>query len=119
MYDIHGRFLDVNNAYCDLLGYRREDLLNMHVADIEMVESPEETTAHIHKIKEVGSDRFVTRHRCKDERVVDVEVSVTYGGAPRETFFMFIRDITERRRTENALLLEEETFRTIIENSPS
>ncbi len=117
--DIHGRFLDVNDAYCDLVGYRREELLKMSIADIELVERPEDTAAYIQKIMEIGSDRFVTRYRCGDARVVDVEVSVNYGAAPRELFFMFVRDITERRRAENALVQKEEMLRTIIENSPS
>ena len=114
--DIHGRFLDVNKAYCDLTGYSREELLNMHITDLKVLEKPEETAAHIQKIIELGSDRFVTRHRCKDGKVVDIEVSVNYH---LERFFVFIRDITERLRLENELSLEEEYHRTIIENSPS
>ncbi len=117
--DIHGRFLDVNDAYCDLVGYGREELLNMHIADIEVVEKPGETAARIQKIMEIGSDRFVTRHRCKDGKVVDIEISVNYMKGASGSFFAFIRDITDRLRIENELLLKEESFRTIMENSPS
>lgn len=117
--DIHGQFLDVNQAYCDLIGYSREELLNMHITDLEVTEKPEETAAHNQKVMEIGSDRFVTRHRCKDGKVVDIEISVNYITAPGESFFVFIRDITDRLRLENELFLEEGSYRTIIENSPS
>ena len=117
--DIHGQFLDVNQAYCDLIGYSREELLNMHITDLEVAEKPEETAAHVQKIMETGSDRFVTRHRCKDGKVADIEISVNYITAPSECFFVFIRDITDRLRLENELFLEEGSYRTIIENSPS
>ena len=108
--DIHGRFLDVNEAYCDLIGYCREELLNMHIADLEVVEKPEETAAHIQKIMEIGSDRFVTRHRCKDGKVVDIEISVNYVKGASGRFFVFIRDITDRLRIENELLLRRGIF---------
>ena len=38
--DVQGRFLDVNDVYCHLIDYSREELLNMQIADIETIESP-------------------------------------------------------------------------------
>src|SRR5262249_4711511 len=32
--DLDGRYFDVNQAACDLLGYRREDIVGKTVADI-------------------------------------------------------------------------------------
>jgi PAS domain S-box-containing protein len=117
--DIHGRILDVNAAYCDLIGYSSEELLNMRIADLDVVEKREETEAHIRNVMEIGSDRFVTRHRCKDGKVVDLEISANYVKDAGGRFFVFIRDITDRLRRENELLLREVSLRTIIENSPS
>ena len=100
--DFSGRILDVNEAYCQMLGYTREELLRMSIPDIEVSEAPEETAAHIQKIIQTGGDQFQSRHRRKDGVVIDVDVSVQCNAELGERFFAFIRDITERKRAEQA-----------------
>ncbi|MBM3173341.1 MAG: PAS domain S-box protein, partial [Chloroflexi bacterium] len=114
--DMQGRFLDVNDAYCHLTGYSRDELLNMAIPDVEAIEKPDDTARRIRKIEKVGSDRFETRHRCKDGKIVDVEISVNYLPVDSGRMFVFIRDITERRRAEETLQKSEERYRTIIED---
>jgi len=98
--DLSGRILDVNEAYCQMLGYTREEFLRLQVRDFEASESPEETAAHFQKFIRTGSDRFQTRQRRKDGAVLDVEASVQYVAALGERIFSFIRDITERKLAE-------------------
>ena len=114
--DMEGHFLDVNDAYCRLIGYDRDELLTMRIPDVEAVESPEETTHRIQKIMEGGGDRFETRHRCKDGSTIDVEVSVNYMEDGGRQMFVFLRDITERKRAEEILRESEEKYRSILEN---
>ena len=109
--DMQGRFLDVNDAYCQLVGYNRDELLKMSIPDIEAIEKSEETAARIARIKKVGGDRFETCHRCKDGRAVNVEVSVNYVEASGGRMFVFIRDITERKQAELALQMSEQNFK--------
>ncbi len=115
--DMEGRFLDVNDAYCHLIGYSRDELLAMRIPDVETVETPEETAQRIQQIMETGGDRFETRHRCKDGRIIDIEVSVNYLETDGGRMFVFLRDITERKRTEEALKESEEKYRTLFESS--
>ena len=115
--DSAGRFLDVNDAYCALVGYSREELLNMRITDIEAVEKPEDTARRIRRIIKTGHDRFETRHRCKDGRIVDIEVSTTYAGAGDGRLFVFIRDITERKKAEEKLRDETTRHHILIDES--
>lgn len=98
--DAQGCLRDVNDAACELLGYSREELLSMHISDLESSETPEDTARHIEQIIECGSDRFETRHRCKNGRIIDVEVSTNFVTSNGGNFFAFLRDITARKRAE-------------------
>ena len=98
--DRKGRFLEVNDAVCRILGYRREELLRMSVSDIEAVEKQEEILQKVQRIMERGSDQFEGLHRCKDGSLRNVEINVNYLPPPHDRFFAFLHDITERRRAE-------------------
>jgi PAS domain S-box-containing protein len=106
--DHEGRFIDVNDAACRHLGYSREELLGgMRIKDIEAAESPEDVAPHIRKIREVGHNRFETLHRRRDGTLVDTEVSVNYLDIGGGRFFVFIRDITERKKAERIALTQQ------------
>ena len=93
------RLLDVNDTYCRMSGYSRDELLQLSLSQIDAIETPEETAAHLEPCVEHGFDRFETRHRTKDGRVLEVEISISYWPGT-EQFLLFVRDITERKRAE-------------------
>jgi PAS domain S-box-containing protein len=115
--DMQGRFLDVNDAYCRLIGYSRDELLTMRISDVEAVEKPEETARRIQKIMEGGGDRFETHHKCKDGRIIDIEVSVNYMEVGGGRMFVFLRDITERKRAEEAIRRSEEEAKQLSQEN--
>ncbi|NQT31763.1 MAG: PAS domain S-box protein, partial [Deltaproteobacteria bacterium] len=114
--NLEGKILEANDSYCKMVGYTRDELLKMSVADVEVIESPEETTQRIKIIKEQGFDRFETRHKRKDGKIIDVEVSVNHLDVGEGQLFIFARDITDRKRAEEALKESEQKYRTIFEN---
>jgi PAS domain S-box-containing protein len=106
MLDLEGNLVDVNEAYCRMSGYSRQELLSMHTSDVEVNEaSPELVVQHIQRIFLSGSDRFETRHRCKDGRIIEVEVIATFLKLRERYVFAFMRDITERKRAEEQIRL--------------
>ena len=48
--DNSGRILEVNSAYCDIIGYSKEELIGKQVGDIEANETAEQTKQHIEKV---------------------------------------------------------------------
>ena len=102
--DGHGALLEVSDAYCRLTGYTRDELLTMTIGDLDALDTPDETARHIAQIKSLGRQRFETRLKCKDDSIIDVEMSVDYRKED-DWFFTFVRDITERKEAEARMRL--------------
>ncbi|MDD2721993.1 MAG: PAS domain S-box protein [Gallionella sp.] len=105
-----GSFLDVNDAYCNMVGHSRQALLSMHISDVEANESAEEVAKHINQVMTKGHDHFETRHRHKDGHLIDIELSVSYSPIRGGVFFTFLRDISRRKRQENDLKMAAAVF---------
>jgi PAS domain S-box-containing protein len=75
--DMRGRFIDVNEAYCNIIGYTREELLGMSIEDVEAIENSAEIEQRRQKILTEGTTRFESRHRRKDGQTVDLEICVS------------------------------------------
>ena len=116
--DDHGRLLDVNAAYCRQSGYTHDELIGLHISDLDAHESEADAIAHNRRIRENGSDQFEAVHRRKDGSLWDVEVSASYSPNQGGQYFGFVRDITERKRAERALKVSEERFRKAFYVSP-
>ena len=96
-----GRIKDVNEAYCRMSGYSREELLGMNLLELTLCEAADEVDARIRDVLESGEARFETRHRRKDGYAYDVEASIKYrpkGGH----LVVFLRDVSERKLREEA-----------------
>ena len=101
--DMQGRILEVNKTYCRMSGYNEQELLTMNVVDIEAVHTAEMIAANIRSFAELGPKRFESHHRRKDGSLFDVEISGQYQSIAGGEIVVFVRDITERKRTEEAL----------------
>jgi len=102
--DTKGKFLQVNHAYCKMTGFSREELLGMSIKDVEAFESPEEIEKRIKDLIRFGSGKFETKQRCKNGTIIDLEVSATYAkNKYRRMFFVFLRNITDRKQAEEKL----------------
>lgn len=104
--DWEGSLRDVNDAYCRMSGYTREELLSMKVGELD-VQAAAEAGKYIGEIQRSGFVHFESRHRRKDGDAIFAEVNAVYW-KPTNQVVLFIRDISERKRSELALRESEE-----------
>ena len=100
--DLQGRVLEANKAYADMIGYHVDELLGIHISQLEAKQQPEEIRANIEKIMADGFARFETRHHHKDGHELDIDVNVIFMPETQQ-FASFLRDITERKRAQAEL----------------
>ncbi|MFW6213499.1 MAG: PAS domain S-box protein [Spirochaetota bacterium] len=113
--DERGRFLDVNDRGCEMIGYSREELLCMTIADIDpnypgdgfyrfWVEKPKGT-----------SILFETTHRHKDGTLISVEVNGIFFEVNKKRYlFGVARDITERKEHQRRIAESEQNLRVTL-----
>ena len=109
-------FVHVNDAASKLLGYSREELLSLSVPDINP-NVPQEAWPDLwRKIEQRGSFSFESSLRTKDGSIVLVEITLNhleFDG--NEYSCSSVRDITERKRTEEKLMEAHEELRNAYE----
>lgn len=76
--DVLGNFLNVNSTFCRMIGYSRNEILEMNLLEIEAGTEPIEVIRHLHAIVSNGANRFPARYRCKDGSIIDVVVDADY-----------------------------------------
>jgi PAS domain S-box-containing protein len=119
--DLQGTFLDVNKAMCERLKYSEEEFLSMKIWDIvpeKYVDLHKKRLADILR-GEAPNEAAEYVVRGKDEKMHYVEVlSNPYFRENEVIGFQGIaRDITERKKAEEALRESEEKYRLLVENA--
>jgi PAS domain S-box-containing protein len=97
------RFIDINGRACSDLGYSREELLSMKVYDIDPNVDESLYLRVMDELRKSGSTVLESLHRRKDGSTFPVEVSVKYVHLERIYIVTAVRDITERKRSEQTL----------------
>jgi PAS domain S-box-containing protein len=97
------RFLDVNENACSELGYSREELLSLRVFDINPAVTESSIAKVIEQLRNSESLVMETVHRRKDGSTFPVEVTMRGVQLERDYVVTIARDLTERKRAEEAL----------------
>ncbi|MHB8882401.1 MAG: PAS domain-containing sensor histidine kinase [Thermodesulfovibrionales bacterium] len=111
-----GRFLEANDCACRMLGYTRDEFLAMDVPGIDVPEQGGRIPSILRQLADSGSAMFETEHLAKDGRRVPVEVSTRLfhlHGKP--TVLSVVRDITERKMTEESLNNYRSSLESMVE----
>jgi two-component system, cell cycle sensor histidine kinase and response regulator CckA len=108
------RIIDFNDAALKAYGYARDELLSLEIHDLR---SPETTPLSPPQVYEadLSGILFETIHRRKDGTSFPVEVSSTGAEINGERCILsIVRDITERKRVEQALKESTEYLHQLI-----
>jgi diguanylate cyclase (GGDEF)-like protein/PAS domain S-box-containing protein len=101
--DMQGRVLEVNDAYVQLSGHTRQELLGMSIHELEADRTPDEAAALIRDIKQTGHSHFETLHKTKSGKTWPVEAVASYWPREGERLFIFCKDITARKEAEKEI----------------
>ncbi len=95
-----GRFLDMNDKGCAELGYSREEILTLHVPDIDATMTAAGWPEKRERVRAGQAESFEGIHRRKDGTTFPVEVNARFLHLDRQYIVAVVRDITERKRAE-------------------
>jgi PAS domain S-box-containing protein len=121
--DLKGKFIDGNKMAEELTGYKREELVGKNFLKLKLLppsQIPKAAKALLKNAKglSTGPDEFTIQR--KDGTKVMVGISTHPVKIKDQTLILGIaRDITERRRAEEAIKESEEKFRMLAEKSPN
>ena len=115
-----GKFIDLNQTAHERLGYTRDEHLQLTLTDIEPADKDHVPWRdHLGALRRAGHLTYEDRHVRKDGQTFPVELNVRYiAGPPQDYMIAIVRDITERKRTERAMLENEERFHAVFDHSP-
>ena len=93
-----------NDAFVEMMGYNRSELLGLKVFDLDPDFSPNIWPPHWNELKTKGKLSFITKKKKKDGSIIDVEVNanlINYGSI--ELNCAFVTDITEKKQIEQQI----------------
>ncbi|MFZ2162034.1 MAG: diguanylate cyclase [Sideroxyarcus sp.] len=113
------RFVEVNPATCRMLGYAREEMLQMRLEDTQVDLDHAALMASVQQTETAGGAVFENRHRCKNGDILDVEINAhVLNLSGRHLIVALWRDVTGQKRAQEEIRFKNTILQTQQETSP-
>jgi two-component system cell cycle sensor histidine kinase/response regulator CckA len=113
-----GRFVEANEKAWQSVGYGREEFLSLKLSDIDPTVRLPLENALLEQLKTSGFARIEGAHRRKDGTEFPVEVNLRFVHLDKDYVVSSSRDITDRKRMEEAILYEQSLLKALMDNIP-
>lgn len=116
--DLNGNILDVNKTAVSVLGYSKQELLEIGLIGIDAALDSASIDELFKTMPEDEIQVFETTHKTKDGRLIPVEVSSSLINYQSQSAILSIaRDITARKMMQNKLRESDDTIRLIFDST--
>jgi PAS domain S-box-containing protein len=114
----NGKIVDCNGAACRIFGYDKKEILELKLIDL-LLEDFHRIIPDAANGSEITGEKTVERViRRKNGTLFPSEVATRkFKLGNEERLIVYIRDITERKKAEDALKASEENFRALVNNT--
>ncbi|WP_372844993.1 PAS domain S-box protein [Pontiella sp.] len=117
--DEKGRISYVNQAACTALGYAKDELLQMHIWNVDRNVSPQNWPETVSHMKKNGHALFEAIHSRKDGGIYPVEVKANFiEFGDLQLVCEFAHNITERKHAERLLIQNKQKVESILSAAP-
>jgi PAS domain S-box-containing protein len=118
-----GNFIDANDAALNLLGYTREEIPSINIASLIEENQLLKAFETLEEIKQTGSQRYFSEYKLKRKGGkhvwVETDGSLIFRNKEPYAVLAVARDITNRKRSDEALRESEEYYRVLVEDMPA
>jgi PAS domain S-box-containing protein len=114
--DVDAKVVESNRRFAEMLGYTLEEVHKLHTWDWDKNFPPEKILEMGQNVDEKGL-HLETKHTRKDGSVIDVDISINAAMCSgQKLIFCVCRDVTERKKMEEALKLAAEEWRETFDS---
>ncbi|MDX2188267.1 MAG: PAS domain S-box protein [Bacteroidota bacterium] len=99
--DENTNFSHLNTAMCKLLGYEREELLQMKLADVYLAAELERKPLSVEYLRQ--NKKLLIERKWKRKDGIEIDVEINTKVIEGKGYLNIARDITERKKTEAAI----------------
>ncbi len=115
-----GRFLQVNQAYCDYLGYTKDELVSKHYPLVIPPEDHEWADSQFRNLQAGGIEPYQRERRYRHKRGHEVwglaSIALLYDDKGHsDRFIVQVQDITQRMQAERAMADSESHLKQVVQ----